>query len=330
MERGGAIYANTLEILGPRWQLCARAGWRVCDLYSEWLSRAGSSPLSLSLRASTSQDSFNTLIDLVRGVSQRWRDIELKLGGLPQTLSFPPGDYPLLERISIVPPQGGFLVSFHDAPKLREVFLQVYTAHIRLPRTQLTSFETHRIDFPPFLGLLREASNLVEGSFFIRDCDSSALPRTVLSLPHLQSLALGVMTGQSWSWSTVPMQVLNCLRTPVLTSLALSFPPRTSRVITPNDVSPFLSFVSRSCFQLHTLALSSIPATTESLILCLRAIPSLVHFKLKPLDTDIGRFFILLGPRGHILPQLESLHLVFPFAEIPNGVGRTTAFAQLT
>jgi len=160
----------------------------------------------------------------------------------------------------------------------------------------------------------------VEGNFRIEEYNDRALPSTVLTLTQLQSLTLG-STPYTLS-NAVPMGILNCLNTPALKSLNLSFPLRNAWY---NDfnVSPFLAFVSRSSFQLHTLGLSLIPATTGSLIQCLRATPSLTHFKLKPLDLDINSFFRQLIGHPHILPHLESFHLVFPFPDISGATSTT-------
>ncbi|KAJ7355937.1 hypothetical protein DFH08DRAFT_803868 [Mycena albidolilacea] len=299
------------------------------DFCAEWISRAGSLPLSLSLKATASPDYTNTLLNLVRELSPQWQDIELDLGAMKQIVTFPPGDYRLLEKISIVPPSGGLLVSFHNAPKLREAELVPYTGQVQFPRRQLTAFSSQHLDVAPFFGFLREAPNLVHATFRIRD---SALPTTRLVLPQLQSLALAA-SPIPYGYNMVPMAILDVLQTPALKSLTLSFPFRnlwpTHLWPPPHGILAFLSFVSRSSFQLHTLALSLMPVTTSMLIQCLYALPSLVHFKLKPLlKFELGTFFVQLVDRT-VVPHLESLHLIFPFSKISESIVTPTALASV-
>ncbi|KAJ7238809.1 hypothetical protein B0H12DRAFT_1136726 [Mycena haematopus] len=291
------------------------------DFCREWLSRAGSYPLSLSLNASSSPDTAMPLLDLLRGRSQQWQDIELILGDLPRILPFSRADYPLLEKISIVPPNGGLLISLHDAPKLREVSLSRYSANVYLPRQQLATFRTQAIEVLPFLGFLREATDLVEGTFSLQaSWIASSLPNFVLSVARLQSLTLG--SAHSDGGSGLPILILNCLQTPALKALSLSLPYHS--MWSGDNVSPLQSFISRSSFQLHALALSFIQFSTQALIQCLRALPSLVHFKLKPLSIDLASLFAQLIGFPPLLPQLESFHLVFAFPNIP-GVTSVTA-----
>ncbi|KAJ6501993.1 hypothetical protein C8R45DRAFT_606633 [Mycena sanguinolenta] len=241
---------------------------------------------------------------------------ELKLEDLPQTLTFLPREYPLLEKISIVAPAGGLLVSFLNAPKLSEAFVSPYTAHIHLPRRQLTAFGSQNMDVTPFWGFVRDASNLVECIISIRQCDPSVLPRTVLSLPKLQSLALGLAGARLYPNDVAPTDLLNVLNTPALKSLSLAGSYRASRAWDPNqDITPIQPFVARSSFQLHSLSLSFFQTTIPTLSQCLRAMPSLVHLKLKPIYIDFSNLLFELRS-NQIVPQLESLHLVFPFNNI--------------
>ncbi|KAF7363953.1 hypothetical protein MSAN_01053600 [Mycena sanguinolenta] len=289
------------------------------DFCRQWLFRAGPSPLSLSLVApSASQDFISPLIDLVRELSQQWQDVELKLGDLRQILTFPPREYPLLEKISIVSPTVGLLISFLNAPKLREASISPYTAHIHLPRHQLTAFGSQNMGVRPFWGFVRDAPNLVECSLTIGEWEPSALRRGVLSLPKLQSLTLG-STARTPIYlpNVLHMRLLDYLETPALKSLSLSCPDPALQAWGSNqDILPLLPFVARSSFQLHILSLSFFRTTTPTLVQCLRAMPSLVHLKLK-LIVDISTFLIQLSLRSNqLLPQLESLHLVVPFGNL--------------
>jgi hypothetical protein len=55
----------------------------------------------------------------------------------------------------------------------------------------------------------------------------------------------------------LPMTLLKCLKALALKTLALGFDNAQARDLT--DISPFLSFVSQSAFQLQTLTLSCGP-----------------------------------------------------------------------
>jgi hypothetical protein len=112
----------------------------------------------------------------------------------------------------------------------------------------------------------------------------------------------------------IPMIILNCLKAPALKNLTLQFAYFYGSHAWSHswDVSPFLSFVSRSSFQLQSLALSLMPTTTEILIECLKAIPSLVHLKLEPPRfVNMNTVFTQLIGNSDFLPKLESLHMFF-------------------
>jgi hypothetical protein len=295
------------------------------DLCEIWLARAQSTPLSISLASILNHDVDHPLLKFIGALSQQWEDIELLRfrGDLRRRLSLPvDGYYPLLEKLSIATSQSG-PISFCDAPKLREVVLSTYTTQIQLPWHQLATLRTGDIDVPHFLGILRDASNLANGNFSIGVCYPSALPPTVVPLDNLQSLTLDF---QRTTRTMAPLAVLNCLKTPSLKSVTLVFPHFVS---TDNyDVSPYLSFISRSSFQLHTLALSLMPAATGTLIECLKATPSLVHLKLLPLRLVVNTMFAQLRGHSDFLPKLESLHFIFSHSRI-SGVKPGVAAAIL-
>ncbi|KAK7048820.1 hypothetical protein R3P38DRAFT_2871538 [Favolaschia claudopus] len=74
-----------------------------------------------------------------------------------------------------------------------------------------------------------------------------------------------------------------------------------------------MTFVAQIPFRLHTLTLGFTPVSTSTLILCLRATPSLVQLKLGPTEMiDLGEFFasFVEFPHLRLLPRLESMHAV--------------------
>ncbi|KAJ7685657.1 hypothetical protein DFH06DRAFT_1313945 [Mycena polygramma] len=158
------------------------------------------------------------------------------------------------------------------------------------------------------LEILRNSPNLWDGTFsFARD--SSDLPSSdILEHNHLQRLDLS-----STEHIRAPLLVLNCLKIPGLKSLELEFPNLNHPAILPADISPFLSFVSRSCCELHTLTLLYLRTTPDDLVECLKATSSLVCLRLS-LSPDVPMDAVLAQSTGQVnfLPKLESLHIFFP------------------
>ncbi|KAJ6531255.1 hypothetical protein B0H19DRAFT_1190972 [Mycena capillaripes] len=280
-----------------------------------WLSRAGSTPVFLNLEAFADGHRIRSLLNMIGGLSQQWRNIDLLLEeNFLRSLSLPAdGEFPWLEKLSIMPPLSELPMSFCNAPRLREVFIYEFTSQIRLPWHQLTGFRTYNIGISRCLEILRDAPNLIHGIFEIQDYNSPPLPHTVLSHATLQSLRLG--RARDVGADELPITVLNCLKAPALKSLTLMFGDALGQV---SDMSPFLSFVSRSSFQLHTLALSLMPATTDTLIECLKATSSVVHFKFQPphLGFDFNSLLCRFTGHSDFLPNLQSFLMVFPFSGV--------------
>ncbi|KAK7022205.1 hypothetical protein R3P38DRAFT_3538895 [Favolaschia claudopus] len=283
---------------------------RFCET---WLGRAGGFPLSLSIKA-LGVEAANWLIDYIRASSALLRELDLQFGSVLQILSFPPAKYPLLERVSIDTPQGGILISFLDAPLLRRVKLSKYTARVHLRREQLTSFRCDSIDVLTFLEFFRDARELVSARFVVGYRIGSGWPRTVYKLPCLQSLVLETTEDHEyWQMNTVYLGALQNLRTPALEDFTLIFPRRNERQPREETISrPFMGFVGQTPLRLHTLTLSFMPVSTSTLILCLRATPSLVQLKLGPTEMiDLAEFIASFVEFPHLLlPCLESMHVV--------------------
>ncbi|KAF7337875.1 F-box domain-containing protein [Mycena venus] len=303
-------------------ELSDTEGADAVELYDTWLSRARGAPLSL--RVAEDQEVYGapdwylsakaSLIKSLVTLSEQWRNLELDL---PEEDLFPSlpvkGKYPLLEKLSLTI-SSDYLrhsISFCDAPKLREVFLYPYDRHIQLPWHQLTSLRIHDIILYGhsahfLLDILGRASNLVDASLGITvfELEPLELPEAAVLLPYLQSLHL---TDEGDHGSLVTF--LACLKAPSLKTLSVDDSE------SPTDISPFLSFVSQSAFQLHTLKLSRMPGTTDLLIQCLKAIPSVVHLKLRPSQLDNTLLSQFTG-HSDFLPKLESFHLVAVYSEI--------------
>ncbi|KAJ7029351.1 hypothetical protein C8F04DRAFT_42224 [Mycena alexandri] len=300
----------------------ARKRTAYVELYQSWLSRARSTPISLALQDTDDADFPRTVFPLLQTIarlSPQWRNIDVDLGVyLARILFSSNGDidpFPLLEKLGISRhhnvAQSNLTISFCDAPKLREIFAPVYNSLLPMlfPWTQITRVRTGDILLSHCLEIFRNASHLVSCTFEVRD-DGSALPTSIISLPHLQCLTLAGMLVLDAN--RIPTTILDCLKTPALENLSLQFAYfYGSHTWTADwDVSPFLSFLSRSSCQLRTLALSLMPTTTETFIQCLKATPTVVHLKLEPLQVvDRTTMFAQLTADAAFLPKLETLDI---------------------
>ncbi|KAJ7685732.1 hypothetical protein DFH06DRAFT_49692 [Mycena polygramma] len=266
------------------------------ELYWRWFARARGTALSLHFQdmkeKRTSMGHIDSLLIMVIGLSPQWRKLKLNIGVDLANFLFPiePGKLSLLEELSITLLPSDLHIYICDTPRLRQVSIPIYNPRIQVPWCQLTTFRSGDIDISSLLDVLRNCSNLLDGSF--------------------ESLALhGPLEEDGIS---IPIPILDCLETPGLQSLTLKFTKHGTRPAA--DISPFLSFLSRSSAQLHTLALSAMPATSESLIDCLKAAPSLVHFRLEPALhlVDMDSIFAQFSGFPDFLPNLESFYIVFP------------------
>ncbi|KAF7363889.1 hypothetical protein MSAN_01046900 [Mycena sanguinolenta] len=216
------------------------------------------------------------MLDLVNSRSHQWREIVL---GRDVPLSLLPvdGKYPFLESITMhytsPPSPDSPIPSFRDAPRLHDVHMMIYTTRMELPMF-----------------------------------GSSALPTDTIILPQLQSLCLSGPWNdegdQDQAAQTIPTTLLKCSKTPVLKTLNLGFMDCHSSVC---DILPFLSFVSQSPLQLHTLKLSLVPATEDALIDCLKATPTLVYLQLQIFHHifDLNPLFAKFTGPSNFLPKRQ-------------------------
>ncbi|KAJ6502128.1 hypothetical protein C8R45DRAFT_1209748 [Mycena sanguinolenta] len=278
-----------------------------------WLDRAQNTRLSIRLKAHRPVPVDHLLVELVCQLSQQWYEIEFG-EGIPISL-LPANKYPLLEKLSISAPVPHHPIpNFHDAPRLRGVFMSEYTTKIQLPWHQLTRFRTDDIDIQDCLELLRQAPNLVDVHLGLPTYDSlSLLPDTILSLPQLESLNLSATFGEQFFADVGVMRLLECLETAAMKTLTLgSVHARRRNNTHLHDMSPLMSFVSRSSLQLHTLKLLLVPNTADALIACLMAMPSVIHLELRVshriFDTKKNAQFTA---HHDFLPKLQRLRIAF-------------------
>ncbi|KAJ6502113.1 hypothetical protein C8R45DRAFT_975429 [Mycena sanguinolenta] len=302
--------------------LLSDSGADYVEFCRTWLSRAGTTPVSIEFEAWVGHKRVLALLEVIGGLTQRWQRAWLTFDpDLLKALRLPEaGKFPFLEQLALSSSFSQLSLSFCDAPRLRDVHMVESTPQIRLPWHQLTSFETCTVLVPHFLQILGDAPNLVDGRFGIAGTLSSPqLPSIIVTLVHLQLLKL----GNSCYGDPLPMATLNCLKAPALKDLALSFLHGQAN----SDASPFLSFVSHSSFQLHTLALSLMPVTTEDLIECLKATPTVVDLKLRvgvgiDVNAVLGQF---TGRSDNFLPKIEKFLLVLSMTGLHNLTPTITA-----
>ncbi|KAJ7685641.1 hypothetical protein DFH06DRAFT_48289 [Mycena polygramma] len=288
------------------------------DFYQMWLSRAGATPLSLYLQ--NEDDSLSGVVDsplkTIVGMSRQWREIEVDMGSTVASF-IPPVEtgYPLLEKLNIFV-LDDFPISFCEAPKLRDVSICQYSPQVQLPWHQLTKLDYNEVPISLCLEILRDSPSLLDCTFRVEG-DPSALPVSMLEHSRLQRLELGGTINDPDPGPTGNyLPILNCMKIPGLQSLTLKFPER-SRRIPLMDISPYLAFMFRSSCQLHALDLVSLPTTSDGLIECLKATPSLVHLELTlrsthpPVDADA--IFAPFSEPGDCLPKLESFRVYFPY-----------------
>ncbi|KAJ6531174.1 hypothetical protein B0H19DRAFT_1190686 [Mycena capillaripes] len=288
------------------------------ELYQMWLSRARGAPLSLCLEDLEEQQvpkgPIRLLLKQIVGLSQQWRNVEFDIGRDLAHFIFPiEGAFPLLEKFNLsVMSLGELPIFFYDTPNLRDVSVLRYSSQIRVPWHQLTTFCCQDIEIGSCLDILCHTSNLLDGTFYLRK--GPPLPLiSVLEHVHLHHLVLSAIDEDLPT--TNPMPVLDFLKTPALKSLTLEFTNYDGTQAI--DFSPFLSFLSRSSARLHTLALSYMPTTSDTLIECLKATSSLVVLKLTPVPPlfDLDAIFAHCTGLSDFLPVLESFHAAAPVSE---------------
>ncbi|KAF7363933.1 F-box domain-containing protein [Mycena sanguinolenta] len=292
------------------------------DLCCSWLSRARNTPLSISFDDDyVYYEDHALLLELVCDLSHQWRDINFP-EDLPR-LSLPvDGKYPFLEKLRMPwLPSEHPILSFRDAPRLHDVCIPNYTTNIQLPWHQLTKFHADRIDIEPCLELFCYASNLVDAHLDIPTYHPSTRPNydTIFTLPQLEILNLRGTDddddGFFISAGMMLMSLLKCLKTPALKTFTLGPHYDQGSIDTSlRDISSFLSFISRSALQLHTLTLCYIPTTADTIIECLKAMPSVVHLELRISDDIYNGNPVIAQFTGYrdFLPELQRLQIAFP------------------
>ncbi|KAJ7481102.1 hypothetical protein B0H11DRAFT_1232449 [Mycena galericulata] len=279
-----------------------------------WISRASTTPLSLKISDygwDVADPAAQALLQTIASLSLQWRNVHIAHAQAAIPLLLPiAGKFPLLERLTIMSRHDNeHTMSFLDAPNLRQLHALEHhsTNFLPLPWTQITLFQADRIRLPPCIQILRHASNLVDCILYVVQVNNepgAPLQVSLSPLIRMQSLTLGGHEGF--------VSVLKSLTTPALKDLTLRFPVKPGRYDHYLAIPPLLAFVSRSSFQLHRLVFYHMAVATKSVILCLKAVPSLVHFKLTPTHPmDMNEMYRQLTRSPDFLPKLESFHAIY-------------------
>ena len=288
-----------------------------------WLSRSGSSPLSICLSNRISLDANKptspVLLDVI-AQSDRWKDLVYKAGnasivGLPpvrhrlpylQTLSIANGTFiPLTQTLDI----------FEIAPRLHSLTLghNISLTELRIPWNQLTYCDITRgqWDIGDCLELLRKSPNLVECTLaFGPDVSHQAQP--LIQHEHLRILSIHSTRNKSIGpfFDNLTLSTLETFSANCSNSASWAQPQ-------------FLSLLSRSACPLLRLQLEfSFEFIDDYLIDCLQLLPSLTKLELRgQCHVALTRsFFVRLthympekGRDGCLLPNLRVLKLdIYP------------------
>ncbi|KAJ7118586.1 hypothetical protein C8R43DRAFT_96126 [Mycena crocata] len=249
---------NTLNIQAATF---ARRVYWWPSLAVDWLSRARSNPLSLTLRHPPIEDETDTVFQpdyaFLRQIASRLECLtvlgmeqEVEINMPDSNLDYTPGSFPLLKRLVFGPwdPESSiydcWFAFFLDAPQLRELVIlaEVRVSRVLLPWHQLTKFTGSNFELEECLEVLRLAPELEECTFAVQfGCDAPSS----CSLTHLRLQSLTLLPdreGDCWGY------ILQYLTLPSLNSLQIS----------PSDFSGefFEKFLSRSSAPLRRVSIT--------------------------------------------------------------------------
>ncbi|KAJ7623501.1 hypothetical protein FB45DRAFT_925823 [Roridomyces roridus] len=296
-------------------------------LLCDWISRSGSLPLSIKIaddfaifQHRLNKRQMKAVFGMVGKHSARWQDMCFVLYPEHSAFLFPvSGDFPVLRKLivecqpdaapgSVYPSR-----ALDGAYMLRELrFHTLRWPDLAMPWNSVELYCSDDIGVSASLDVLRNGINLIK-------CSLSLVhepPRSSASLPpraSLQELTL-VECANDPTESLLSMNLLRNLTLPSLKHLTLKFHDASGRPSV--DVREFVSFVTRSSIQLESLTLCLVPGPVQTVILCLRCLPSLVTLRLQP-HRSMTLFLAELAKTSDVggvqfLPRLESLHLVKP------------------
>ncbi|KAK7038201.1 hypothetical protein R3P38DRAFT_539975 [Favolaschia claudopus] len=285
-------------------------------LYLTWLSRARRTPVSLSIsliKVLKSPHRVRPILQAIAQMSAQCRIIKFDPTLVDIHVLFPSDAFahprfPFLEKVTCTNhTQFTDLLPFANAPRVRELYTCSYPIALptEFPWEQITLFTTHRATLSSCLSVLDRAVQLVDCNLRIALDDIDSFPTSVVSLDHLQSLSISAFSDVANVPAPKPMSILGHLKTPALKHLILRNDYSGHHLA---DFTSFFSWQLRSTAQLHVLVLSLIPVSGETLVACLKAVPTLVQLRLKLLhEIDMNPVFTQLM-EANFLPKLEAMN----------------------
>ena len=287
-------------------------------LTHSWLSRSGSSPLSICLSNRISLDpnkpTSPVLLDVI-AQSDRWKDLVFQAGDA-SIVGLPPVRHrlPYLQTLSIA---NGTIISltqtldtFEIAPRLHSLTLgrNISLAKLRIPWNQLTYCDICSLwSTGDCLELLRQSPNLVECTLAFGN-DVSHQAQLLVQHEHLRILSIHSCLNDSIGpfFDNLTLSALETFSANCSKSASWAQPQ-------------FLSLLSRSACPLLRLHLDfSFEFIDDDLMDCLQLLPSLTELELRDQShVALTRsFFVRLtrymsenGRNGCLLPNLRVLRL---------------------
>lgn len=240
---------------------------RLIALVHTWLSRSGTSPLSISIKTNSLVQ--EPIFDLFNGVSARWEHVRVQppCNHLPLRTT---SDLPLLKSFELLTSYGlnaelgVFLGTLRRAPAMRQftwINEDSFGHPLELNWSTLTQLTlSTKIYMADCINILDLSPNLIQVAFQnVRMHLANVLPqRDLISLPNLRSF--GIITDS-------PVDVLfNTLVMPVVRELVIN----TMRGDWQWPQTSFLSFLGRSHCQMETLVLYYTQIQSSELLECLQ------------------------------------------------------------
>ncbi|KAJ7286464.1 hypothetical protein C8J57DRAFT_1497119 [Mycena rebaudengoi] len=282
------------------------------DFYCSWLQNAKSTALSLQILdnewdgvqlVNTGASEVCKVLEAIRLLAAQWKKIALVLHPLHFFDVVPSeGTFPLLRTLRTTMPPSYL---FNDAPMLRELCLGRYSALPAFPWAQLTDFETTEVKISDCVDILQHASNLTE-------LRASVKPDTSpVSIPHLPPLTnLRILSLRDGDIDDSTGELLELFRYLTLPALAHLFLVFTEKLRSPEGITTFSHFASRSSLKLQSLSIAC-PPSSERLIQLLQSIPSLRTLQLYAENLDGNKICRRLTSQSDFLPNLKSLHIAY-------------------
>jgi hypothetical protein len=288
--------------------------------------RAGVLPLSVSLQFQDNRDYYprpgfrfprnQSPIPTLIPYLSRFKDLSLSLSaaGVESFCRLPVGSFPLLENCAIrVSIEGGApeqllpTTALESAPRLQRFTLKnkypprINLSLLRLPSHLVYLWIEGSLAPSKLLDILRQCPNLEElGQVEIKSCAPNYTSDMIV-LPHLHSLDLQV---EAWYSGDTFFQ---CFTVPSLRNFKLYIGNEGLASI-PMSLK---SLLLRSSCPLEHLLLTMSDIEPETLLGCLRAVPSLVSLEVQcivyPQVLDALVFVPAMGRLGNLIPKLQTI-----------------------